>query len=524
MWSLQQINIRFIGLGAMGLGMATDLQRRGQYSVTGFDIWKPSLEKFVANGGRSGESPADVAKTSQFPICMAATAQQLDFILFDSSNAAIEVLPRDATVILCSTVPRTYYDTLPSRIAGLGRPDIEIVDAPVSGALARATDLLGDMSEKLYIMSGGLGAGSKINMVNQLLVGTHIAVASGSSWTWNNRVPHILESDWTPLSALSIFVKDMGIVVSTSRTVQFPLPIASVAEQPCISGSAKGYGKQDDAGLVRLFFQVTDKNTGCASFQDEDEHLVYPRPESPPSKIRKVALIGLDGLSCQMALLFAGSGFEVHVFDADGASQEKPLSTSRDIFAHDTYATEAPPKRLMHNNVILRVRNRYLKSLPLFLTLKNTHVFNTIRRVTGSAGAASTVKLMYQHQTGIQVRAASEAMSFAAKLGLDTRHLYELVGSAAAWSWMSQSRAPKMLRGDWSATSDSVRTLANDLRLFLGEAKESMIWAPLASAALNLFLAAVMKEWAGLSDAGVVRLYETEKISVSRAASTTLQA
>jgi 3-hydroxyisobutyrate dehydrogenase-like beta-hydroxyacid dehydrogenase len=69
----------------MGLGMASDLQRRPQYTVTGFDIWQPSLDKFVATGGRAGQSPRDVAQTSQFLICMAATAQQLDSILFDDS-------------------------------------------------------------------------------------------------------------------------------------------------------------------------------------------------------------------------------------------------------------------------------------------------------------------------------------------------------------------------------------------------------------------------------------------------------
>ncbi|RDW64415.1 uncharacterized protein DSM5745_09826 [Aspergillus mulundensis] len=188
-------NIGFIGLGAMGLGMAPDLQRRPQYTVTGFDIWQSSLDRFVAQGGRAGKSPSDVAKSSHILICMAATAQQLDSILFDCS--AIDALPRDATVVLCSTVPPTYYDSLPSRIASIGRPDVAVVDAPVSGgtlraangtlsifaaglsdALARAASLLNDMSGRLYINSGGLGAASKIKMVNQLLVGTHIAAAS----------------------------------------------------------------------------------------------------------------------------------------------------------------------------------------------------------------------------------------------------------------------------------------------------------------------------------------------------------
>lgn len=89
------------------------------------------------------------------------------------------------------------------------------------------------MSEKLYEISGGPGAASKVKMVNQCLVGTHIAAAAeamglaekagldtrevfeiiknaaGNSWAFENRVPHMLDADWTPRSALDIFVKDM---------------------------------------------------------------------------------------------------------------------------------------------------------------------------------------------------------------------------------------------------------------------------------------------------------------------------
>lgn len=129
---------------------------------------------------------------------------------------------------------------------------MKVIDCPVSGGTARAADgtltifasgesdvldraraLLHDMSEKLYVVPGGAGAASKVKMVNQLLVGTHIAAAAeamalaakaelntrevydiitsaaGNSWAFENRVPHMLNGDWTPCSALDIFVKDM---------------------------------------------------------------------------------------------------------------------------------------------------------------------------------------------------------------------------------------------------------------------------------------------------------------------------
>ncbi|KAL2842567.1 NAD-binding of NADP-dependent 3-hydroxyisobutyrate dehydrogenase-domain-containing protein [Aspergillus pseudoustus] len=385
-------DIGFIGLGAMGFGMASDLQRRPQYTVMGFDIWQPSLDKFVTAGGRAGQSPRDVARTSQFLICMAATAQQLDSILFD--NSAIYELPRDATVVICSTVPPTYYDTLPARIASIGRPDVAVVDAPVSGgtlraangtltifaagssnALDRATTLLHDMSERLYVISGGLGAASKVKMINQLLVGTHIAAASeaialatkadldtrevfdiiqctsGSSWAWTNRVPHMLEEDWTPLSALNIFVKDMGIVVSTGRAAQFPLPIAALVEQLYISASAQGFGKEDDAGLVRLFLRGPGES---AIRKSKSAPLCPAAIESLSRTVPKVAVIGLDKVGRNLAVAFAQSGFDIHVFDADEKRIQRLVASNSGVSIHRTPTTATQAAGIL----ILRVSDK----------------------------------------------------------------------------------------------------------------------------------------------------------------------
>ena len=81
-------------------------------------------------------------------------------------------------------------------------------------------------------------------MINQLLAGVHIAAAAeamawaygpastrrcctkssrnsaGTSWMFQNRVPHILAGDYTPLSAVNIFVKDLGIVLDTANEVE----------------------------------------------------------------------------------------------------------------------------------------------------------------------------------------------------------------------------------------------------------------------------------------------------------------
>lgn len=82
--------IGFIGLGAMGLGMADNLSRKPQYCVIGYDIFAPSAQRFSDRGGLVGESPRVVAQTSDFLICMAANSQQIDQILFGEETGALK--------------------------------------------------------------------------------------------------------------------------------------------------------------------------------------------------------------------------------------------------------------------------------------------------------------------------------------------------------------------------------------------------------------------------------------------------
>jgi 3-hydroxyisobutyrate dehydrogenase len=245
--------IAFLGLGAMGFGMATNLVKKG-FEVTGFDVYGPTLERFVAAGGKSATTPRDVVRDAKYIVFMVATAAQILSAMFDESTGAIHELPTNATVILCSTGPPEHVPNVRALLDGkYQRSDVELVDAPVSGGTIRAAagtlTILASGPEKslsagkpileamaggkLYIIPGGLGAGTKVKMVHQVLAGIHIAMTSeamgfvaslglntrqafeilkrgqGNSWMFENRVPHMLQEDKTVYSALNIIVKDV---------------------------------------------------------------------------------------------------------------------------------------------------------------------------------------------------------------------------------------------------------------------------------------------------------------------------
>ena len=114
-----------------------------------------------------------------------------------------------------------------------------------AAAYAGCEDVLAAIAGKVYRLGDAHGIGSKVKIINQLLAGVHIAAAAGrdgarparrrrcgragdvithsagNSWMFENRVPHILNGDYTPLSAVDIFVKDLGLVLDTARRSKF---------------------------------------------------------------------------------------------------------------------------------------------------------------------------------------------------------------------------------------------------------------------------------------------------------------
>ncbi|KAK4871414.1 hypothetical protein LT330_000651 [Penicillium expansum] len=302
--------VAFIGLGAMGMGMAVHLLEDG-FAVTGFDVNPMALEKLLAMGGRAGSSPKECAQGASFVICMVANSTQTEDAFFADSTGAVFGLTQNAIVILCSTVAPGFPAQILGRIhQDFQRPDIQLLDCPVSGGTIRAAQgmltilssgpadvlniaqpILKSMSENLYDIEGGLGAANKVKLVNQHLAGIHIAVSAEAmglaatlgvntkefyeavlkgpacSWMFENRVPHMLSNDWTPHSAISIFVKDMRIVTSEGLLQDFPLYIASATERLYQYAARMGYEKDDDASLVRIFIaqdpSLVSKATHC---------------------------------------------------------------------------------------------------------------------------------------------------------------------------------------------------------------------------------------------------------------------
>lgn len=285
------VTIAVIGLGSMGLGMAHSAARAG-HDVAGFDIAPAALAKLAAFGARSAASAADAVRNADIVVCVVVNAQQTEALLFGDDGMATAMKPGAVFVSSATMDPAAARD-LAQRVEAAG---LHYLDAPVSGgavkalggeltimasgtpeAFLKARPALDAMAAKVYELGDAAGTGAAFKMINQLLAGVHIAAAceaitfaarqgldldkvhevitasAGNSWMFENRVPHILDGDYTPLSSIDIFVKDLGIVQDMARNARYPVPLAAAALQMYLAASGSGMGRDDDSSLARLY-------------------------------------------------------------------------------------------------------------------------------------------------------------------------------------------------------------------------------------------------------------------------------
>jgi putative dehydrogenase len=293
---MEQKRIGVAGLGSMGSGMARSLLRAG-YTVQAVDTNAARHAELAERGVIVMGSPAEAACDVNTFLISVVDAAQTQSVLF-GANGAVETLAGGAVVIATSTVPPPYVEALETQLRERG---ILLVDAPVSGGMAKAATgdlsimasgdpkafmaaagVLDAIAAKVYRLGDHAGIGSRMKSVNQLLAGVHIAAAceaityairlgvdpavaydvithsAGNSWMFENRIPHVLENDYTPRSATNIFVKDLGIVLDQGRAEKFPLPLTAAAHQLYLAAAAMGFGADDDASVARVFAALAD--------------------------------------------------------------------------------------------------------------------------------------------------------------------------------------------------------------------------------------------------------------------------
>jgi putative dehydrogenase len=275
--------------------MAVSLLKAG-FDVVGHDLATAAVDRFIAQGGRAAASPATAVAGADVVVSVVVNGAQTEAVLFGDGGVA-DAMPAGSVFVSSATMDPDVARKLAARLTAMGR---HYLDAPISGgaqraaegaltilasgsdaAFAKAQPALDAMAAKVYALGDAPGTGAAFKMINQLLAGAHIAVAceaitfaakqgldirkvyevitasAGNSWMFENRVPHVLDGDYAPRSAVDIFVKDLGIVQDMARGAKFPVPMAAAALQLFLMASGSGMGRDDDASVARVYAGLT---------------------------------------------------------------------------------------------------------------------------------------------------------------------------------------------------------------------------------------------------------------------------
>ncbi|KNH18843.1 2-hydroxy-3-oxopropionate reductase [Arthrobacter sp. ZBG10] len=303
---MQDNNVGFVGLGLMGLPMASNLVRGG-WQVTGWNR-SPGPVAELCNLGAAGAG--SVAGLRDLPVII--------FMLPDLSHiedAAAGLLaawqakppePGTVLVVMSSVSPQRVRD-FGRRVETASAGNAAVVDAPVSGGTAGATDgtlaimaggTVDDVARITPVLAGigttvrhlgGLGSGSLAKACNQLIVGTttaalaeaaELAERSGidagalfevlAGGLAGSRVldimgPRLVAKDYRVTGPAKFMHKDLTFVVESARVAGAAVPLAAAAVDLYAELKTQGLGDQDLTVVRQAISHLSDQAAAHAA-------------------------------------------------------------------------------------------------------------------------------------------------------------------------------------------------------------------------------------------------------------------
>jgi len=279
--------VAILGIGAMGHGMAASALRAGIPTI----VWNRSIEAtrdLAELGAQVAGSAAEAARRAAIVVTMVTDAEAV--ISIAQGQGVLAAMPRGAIWAQMSTIGVAGTDRV-AAIAGAGRPDVTLLDAPVSGskgpaergelmifasgpgaARPRVAPLFDALGQRT-VWVGEAGAGTRLKLVaNTWLAFANEAVAASvalarrlglatetvrdalgggplvSPWQ-AAKLPRIAEGDFSAQFALSLALKDVHLALEAAGDGRFPVLACLAGEwQQAVD---QGLGEQDLTVVTR---------------------------------------------------------------------------------------------------------------------------------------------------------------------------------------------------------------------------------------------------------------------------------
>jgi len=280
--------IGFIGLGAMGLPMASNMQRKG-FAVTVYDIDDAKMDKVAALGATKAASVADASRGQDIVITVLPATQHVEAVVL-GADGVLANIDDGALLMDLSTIDAKTTDKVAAACKNKG---IAFVDAPIGRLSIHA-----ERGESLFMVGaeptdyqrvlpalnamgttihhcGAPGTGSRMKVINNFMamsiaqivaesiaLGTKLGldietmhdVTSGT--TANNGQFHTLmvnkalKGDVEPGFTIDLAFKDLSLAMNAAAEQRIGLPMGSAAHAVFGAARATDYASKDYSALL----------------------------------------------------------------------------------------------------------------------------------------------------------------------------------------------------------------------------------------------------------------------------------
>lgn len=280
--------VLFVGLGTMGLPMASNVVRAG-FDVRGFDTHAPAVAALVQAGGRAADDPSGVAAVADVIITMLPDDKAVLNVLKTGASLLAAARPGTLVIEMSTTSPTTKIE-----LGAIARArGVDFIECPVgktmehaiAGTLTlmaggdaalidRARPVLAAMGNELHVC-GALGAGSTIKLINNALVAcinaaSLEALVAGSkanidiatmmgvfktTMAWNNALAmglpkKALRRDFKPGFMTRLAHKDVGLALSMAKALAVPMTQGEAAYAILDEALRDGFADDDNSGSM----------------------------------------------------------------------------------------------------------------------------------------------------------------------------------------------------------------------------------------------------------------------------------
>ncbi|GAA0924058.1 2-hydroxy-3-oxopropionate reductase [Kribbella koreensis] len=287
------MRIAFVGLGIMGLPMATNLVRAGH------DVWAYNRSPRSFEGTLAGSVAEAVAEADVIITMLPDSPDVLAVVLGD--DGVLASAGRGALLIDMSSIAPAAASDVAAEAGAVG---VRALDAPVSGGEQGAIDgtlsiMVGGSAEDFeaalpvlevlgstIVHVGPAGAGQTVKAANQLIVaGTIGLVAEALTFLaahsvelepavevlagglagnriLDRKAAGMIAHTFEPGFRIDLHHKDLGIVIDSARAAGTAIPLGAVTAQLMAAARAQGHGSLDHSALLLVIESLSRRTPG----------------------------------------------------------------------------------------------------------------------------------------------------------------------------------------------------------------------------------------------------------------------